>query len=160
MKEIHKYPESLNAFNEMESNDVTSADLYKTLCDQDQWEGLKEYCNNFKNIYYIKCFSFSIEDRKNYPGIYAVLQRYAHTADGRPLELIIWEYSDEAMARMHKTTEECREKYEAMWIKVRDPLKYQHFVGYYWGSSWRACQEIIKKLDQHCSDKITEIRID
>lgn len=158
MKEIHEFPESLNTFKQKESHDATF-ELYNTLREKNQLDDLTEFCNYFKNIFYIRCFDFKIDDRKDYPEIYTILKRYEHTANWQALELLIWEFNEESMARARKKTEEYRGIYEPMWIKVNDPMKYQHIIGFFWWSSWRACQEIIRDLKQYHPDKITRIII-
>ena len=122
-------------------------------------EALKKYCSYFSDIFYIKCYPFLIDQWKDHPEIYDILKRYAHTANGYPLEILIWKYSDEAMQRARKITEENRKRYEDMWFTVRDPNEYQHMIWYFWGTSWRICEEVIKDIKEVAPEKIKVLEV-
>ena len=105
----------LDKFNMQNSRDATF-DIYDTLNREKKYEqSLKEYCSHFSDIYYIKCYPFLIDQWKDHPEIYDILKRYAHTANGYALEILIWKYSDEAMQRARKITEENRKRAGGMW---------------------------------------------
>ena len=149
----------LDRFNMENSRDATF-DIYDTLNRDKKYEqALKEHCSHFSDIYYIRCFPFSIDQRKDYPKIYDILKRYEHTANGHPLEILIWKYSDETMQRARKITEENRKRYEDMWFTVWDPKEYQHMIWFFWGTSWRICEEVIKDVKKVAPDKIKLLEV-
>jgi len=149
----------LDKFNMQNSRDATF-DIYDTLNREKKYEqSLKEYCSHFSDIYYIKCYPFLIDQWKDHPEIYDILKRYAHTANGYPLEILIWKYSDEAMQRARKITEENRKRYEDMWFTVHDPNEYQHMIWYFWGTSWRICEEVIKDIKEVAPEKIKVLEV-
>lgn len=149
----------LDRFNMENSRDATF-DIYDTLNRDKKYEqALKEYCSHFSDIYYIRCFPFSIDQRKDYPKIYDILKRYEHTANGHPLEILIWKHSDETMQRARKITEENRKRYEDMWFTVWNPKEYQHMIWFFWGTSWRICEEVIKDVKKVAPDKIKVLEV-
>ena len=68
----------------------------------------------FSDFYYITCPAFkeAIDQRKDIPEIHKILEKYAHTADGRPLEVLIGKYSEEHITRTQKRIEDRRKDLE------------------------------------------------
>jgi hypothetical protein len=54
-------------------------------------------------------------------------------------------------------TEELKKQYEWEWIEIRDPKRYFYMIGYFWWTSWRTIQEVIKVFKQKFPDKISNI---
>lgn len=150
--------ERLGSFTREASNDI-SFDLYKNFADSD--ENLKKYWEAFSDFFYISCAPFdeSIEEWKNVPEIYEILKRSEHMANGFPLEILIWKYSEESMDKARKITEEKRKEYEWMWFTIWDPKEYVYIVGFFGGTTWRTNQYIIKKFRDMFPDKVKEINL-
>ena len=149
----------LKWFNKESSFDTTF-DLYSTLKPSSINEQVESIWNKLSNIYLITCSPFKIDDWKNIKDIYDILKRYEDKAEWRTLELLIWEYNDEAMNDVYVKTEELKKQYEWQWIEIRDPKKYMYMIGYYWWTSWRTIQEIIKVFKQKFPNKIKNITPD
>lgn len=132
-------------------------DLYNDLKPSEFSSHIENLWNKFSNIYLISCSPFTIDDRKASPEIYNILKRYQHTAEWRPLEILIWEYSDETMNEMNIKTEELKKQYRWMNVSIQSPKKYMHIVGYYWWTSWRTIQEIIKTFKECFPKRIKTI---
>ena len=147
----------LKNFNVGNSNDI-SFDLYSTFANSQ--EEFEKFWNMFSDFYYISCYPFEdkIEQRKNIPEIYNILKRCAHMANGYPLEILIGKYSDEAMERARKVTEEKRKEFEWSWIVVWDPKSFVYLVWFWGGSSWRNNQYIINEIKQTFPDKINILK--
>jgi hypothetical protein len=149
--------EWLESFTRNKSSDI-SFDLYKNFADSE--ESLRKYWNAFSDFYYISCAPFdnSIEQWKNVPEIYEILKRSVHMANGFPLEILIWKYSDESMDKARKITEERRKEFEWTGIMVWDPKEYMYLVGFFGGTSWRTNQYIIKQIRDMFPDKVKMIK--
>ena len=148
--------EWLETFTRNVSNDI-SFDLYKNFADSE--ETLRKYWEAFSDFYYISCVPFdkSIEEWKNVPEIYEILKRSEHMANGYPLEILIWKYSEESMAKAKKITEEKRKEYEWMWFTIWEPKEYMYILGFFWWTTWRNNQEIIRRIRDAFPDKVKKI---
>lgn len=144
-------------FSERNSNDI-SFDLYKNFANSE--ESLKKYWDAFSGFYYISCapFNESIEQWKNVPEIYNILKRCVHMANGFPLEILIWKYSDESMDKARKITEERRKEFEWTGILVWDPKEYMYIVEFFGGTSWRTNQYLIKEIRDTFPDKFVNVK--
>ena len=159
MEKETKIIEWLEKFSVKNSNDI-SFDLYKNFADSE--ESLRKYWESFSDFYYISCAPFdkSIEQWKNVPEIYNILKRSVHMANGFPLEILIWKYSDESMDKARKITEERRKEFEWMWFTVWDPKEYMYLVGFFGGTTWRTNQYIIKEIKNAFPDKWRVIKVE
>ena len=149
--------EWLENFKNENSNDI-SFDLYKNFADSE--ENLKKFWDTFSDFYYISCAPFheSIEKWKNTPEIYDILKRSVHMANGFPLEIIIWKYSEESMDKARRITEEKRKEYEWMWFTIWEPKEYMYIVGFFGGTTGRTNQEIIRGIRNMFPDKIRVLK--
>ena len=156
-KETRKI-EWLENFTREESNDI-SFDLYKNFASSE--ESLKKYWEAFSDFYYISCLPFddSIDQRKDVPEIYDILKRSVHMSNGFPLEILIWKYSEESMERARIITEQKRKEFEWLWLKVWDPKSYMHIIWFFWWTTWRNNEEIIREIRQAFPDKVKVIKI-
>ena len=152
----NKSMEWLEFFKRENSNDI-SFDLYKNFADSE--ENLRKYWEVFSDFYYISCapFNKSIEKWKNVSEIYEILKRSEHMANGYPLEILIWKYSEEFMLRAKRIIEEKRKEYEWMWFIIWEPKEYIYIVWFFWWTTWRNNQEIIRKIRCVFPDKIKKI---
>ena len=118
----------LDAFKIENSNDI-SFDLYKDFADSE--ETLRKYWELFSDFYYISCHPFdeSIEKWKDMPEIYNILKRSEHMADGHPLEILIWKYSEESMERAKKNN---RGQKKGIWIIRNCCLRTKVLYVYCW----------------------------
>ena len=151
-------PEWLINFKRENSSDI-SFDLYRNFSNSD--DGLKKYWEMFSDFYYISCYPFdgNIEKWKDMPEIYEILKRYEHTANWRHLEVLIGKYSDNAMEKARKITEEKRKEFEWMAVIVWDPKYYMHIVGFFWWTSWRNNQELIREIRNMFADKVKQFKL-
>lgn len=151
-------PEWLINFKRENSSDI-SFDLYRNFSNSD--DGLKKYWEMFSDFYYISCYPFdgNIEKWKDMPEIYEILKRYEHTANWRHLEVLIGKYSDNAMEKARKITEEKRKEFEWMGVVVWDPKSYMHIVGFFWWTSWRNNQELIREIRNMFADKVKQFKL-
>lgn len=133
-----------------------SFDLYNNFSIQYLSESVNSLWNKFSDIYYISCSPFNIEAWKDYPEIYEILKRYKHTAEGRPLEILIWAYNQETIDYANKRTEELRKIYDC----VDGPKRFMHIVWFYWWTSWRTIQVIISEFKKQFPKKIKTITPD
>ena len=149
--------EWLESFNKKTYHD-NSFDLYEVLSNSD--ENLRKYWELISEFYYISCLPFDkfIKSWKKTPEIYDILKRYKHTANWYPLEILIWKYSEETMAKARKITEEKRKEYEWMWFTFLDPKEYMYIVGFFGWTSWRNNQYIIKEIKDAFPEKIRIIK--
>lgn len=68
----------------------TEYPLFKNL---ELWkESLQDFVNRFDDIYTLSVSPFNIESYKDYPEIYKILQRFLHTAENRPLNIMFFKY--------------------------------------------------------------------
>lgn len=136
-----------------------SFDLYNTFTNSE--EELKKFWDMFSDFYYISCPAFkeTIDQWKNMPEIHKILERYAHTANGRPLEILIGKYSEETIAKALKIAEDKRKELEWTWIIVHDPKHYIYIIWFFWGTTWRTNEYIIWEIKKIFPDKINEIKI-
>ena len=141
-----------------EASDDRSFDLFNNISLWEYNEAIERLWNKFSNMYYIACSPFAIETRKDYPEIYNILKSYAHTAEWRTFELLIWEYNQETIDQMIARNEELKKKYG--WINVADPKRYMFIVWFYWWTSWRTIQYIIEKFKKIFPDRIRTITPD
>ncbi len=139
-----------------ESSRDASFDLYNNFRLQDFENSVNIIWNKFSEIYYISCSPFNIETWESHPGIYEILKRYKHTAEWRPLEILIWVYNQETIDDMNKRAEELRKLYD----NVEDPKKYMHIVWFFWWTSWRTIQVIINEFKKQFPEKIKTITPD
>ena len=148
--------EWLESFKRENANDITS-DLYKNFMNSD--EELYKFCDVFSDFYYLSCTAFDndLKRRKKYPEIYAILQRSKHMADWHPLQVLIWKYSEESMAKARKFTEERRKKYENPEFKIWDPFPYLLIIWYYWWTAGRDNEYVIDKIRKAFPDKVKVI---
>ena len=135
-------------------------DLYRTLNSDEQIREFWEKCSEF---YYLPVFPYGTELKrwKDVPELYEIISKLAHWADWFCLELLIWRHSDESMRVAKEKTEEMRKKFEKDWLTfftVRDPYLYTYMVWYFWGSSWRAAQSVIRELKNKFPEKFREIK--
>ncbi len=149
--------EWLESFSRNTSNDI-SFDIYKNFTESE--ENLKKYWEAFSDFYYISCppFDKCIEKRKNVPEIYNILKRSKHMANWFPLEILIWKYSEESMEKARKITEERRKEFEWTWLIIWDPKSYMYLVWFFWWTSWRNNQYIIKEIKDAFPEKIRIIK--
>ena len=138
-----------------EASDDRSFDLFNNISHWEYDEAIERLWNKFSNMYYIACSPFAIDTRKDQPEIYNILKSYAHTAEWRTFELLIWEYNQETINQMSARNEELKKKYE--WINVADPKKYMFIVWFYWWTAWRTIQYIIEKFKKIFPDRIKTI---
>jgi len=145
--------EWLEGFSKITSSDV-SFDLYKNFTDSE--ENLRIFWEAFSDFYYISCnpFDKSIDEWKNMPEIYAILKRCEHMANGFPLEILIGKYSEIAMEKARKITEEKKKEFEWSGITVWDPKCYMYVVWFFGWTSWRTNQAIIKEIRDIFPDKV------
>lgn len=151
-------PEWLINFKREDSSDI-SFDLYRNFSNSD--DSLKKYWEMFSDFYYISCYPFdgNIEKWKDMPEIYEILKRYEHTANWRYLEVLIGKYSDDTMEKARKITEEKRKEFEWMGVIVWDPKYYMHIVGFFWWTSWRNNQELIREIRNMFADKVKQFKL-
>ena len=144
--------EWLESFTRNTSNDI-SFDLYKNLVNSE--ENIKKYWEAFSEFYYISCAPFdkNINEWKNMPEIYTILERSKHMAEGHPLEILIGKYSEESITKAKKITEEKRKEYEWMWFTIWDPKEYVYLVWFFGGTTWRTNQYIINEIKNIFPDK-------
>ena len=154
---MEDFKERKNWFNELSLRDVSS-DLYNTLKPSEINEKVEHMWNRFSRIHYITCSPFRIDDWKKYPEIYGILEKYKHTAEWRPLEILIWEYSDEVMAEILVKNNELKEQNESLWIQIEEQQKYVYMVWYYWWSLWRTIQAVIEVFKKTFKDKIITMK--
>ena len=149
--------EWLKNFKMENSNDI-SFDLYKNFADSE--ESLRKFWNTFSDFYYISCSPFdeSIEKWKNVSEIYNILKRSVHMANGFPLEIIIWKYSEESIQKARNITEQKRKEYEWMWFTIWEPKEYMYIVGFFGGTTGRTNQEIIREIRNMFHDKIKVLK--
>ena len=149
--------EWLDAFKTGNSNDI-SFDLYKDFADSE--ENLRKYWKAFSDFYYISCppFDESIERWKDMPEIYDILKRCEHMANGFPLEILIGKYSEESMEKARKITEQKRKEFEWSWIIVWEPKSYMYIVWFFWGTTWRTNQAIIKEIRDKFPEKLKVLK--
>ena len=81
-------------------------------------------------------------------------------AEGRPLEILIWKYNEESMAKARKITEEKRKEYEWMWFTIWDPKEYMYLVWFFGGTTWRTNQYIIKEIRDMFPDKLKVLKVE
>ena len=143
--------EDLKSFNEENSNYI-SFDLYKNFINSEL--NFEKFWEGFSDFYYIICAPFdkSIAQRKNISEIHKILVRSVHIAEGHPLEILIWKYSEESMKKARKFAEEHK------WIC--NPKEYMYLIGFYGDSTWRANQYFIKKIRDMFPDKIRVLKPD
>ena len=146
----------LKWFNKESSFDTTF-DLYSTLKPSSINEQVEAIWNKLSNIYLIACSPFKIDDWKELKDIFDILKGYENKAEWRTLELLIWEYNKETMNDAYVKTEELKKQYKWEWIEIRDPKRYFYMIGYFWWTSWRTIQEVIKVFKQIFPDKIKNI---
>lgn len=151
--------EWLETFSRNTSNDI-SFDIYKDFADTE--ENIKKYWDAFSDFYYISCPPFKeyIEKRKNVPEIYEILKRSIHMANWHPLEILIWKYSEDSIKKAKKITEEKRKEFEWTWIIIWEPKLYMNIIWFFWWSSGRNNQYIIKKIIDTFPEKIKHIKAD
>ncbi len=148
----------LKNFDKEDSYDL-SFDLYNTFANSE--EELKKFWDMFSDFYYISCPAFkeTIDQRKDIPEIHEILERYAHTANGHPLEILIGKYSEETITKALKKAEEKRKELEWSWIVVQDPKHYMYIIWFFWGTTWRTNEYIIWEITKMFPDKINTINI-
>lgn len=151
--------EGLEDFNSKTWIDYTF-DLHRTLNSDEQIKEFWEKCSEF---YYLSVFPHEeeLEKWKDVPELYEIISRLAHWADWFCLELLIWRHSDESMKLAREKTEEMKKKFEQDWITfftVRDPYSYTYIVWYFWGSSWRAAQSVIRELKNMFPEKFRQLK--
>lgn len=149
--------EWLDAFRIENSSDI-SFDLYKNFADSE--ENLRKYWDAFSDFYYISCppFDQSIERWNNMPEIYNILKRSEHMANGFPLEILIWKYSEESMEKARKITEQKRKEFEWSWIIIWEPKSYMYIVWFFWWTTGRTNQAIIKEIKDMFPDKLKVLK--
>ena len=151
-------PEWLANFKKEDSSDI-SFDLYRNFSDSE--DSLKKYWEMFSDFYYISCSPFggNIEKWKNTPEIYEILKRYEHTANWHHLEVLIGKYREDAMEKARKITEEKRKEFEWTAVIIWDPKSYMHIVGFFWWTSWRNNQELIREIRNMFADKVKQFKL-
>ena len=150
-----KNREFLEWFNP-EFSHSASFDLYHTLNSSNIESFVENFWAKFEKFYLINCSPFQIEKRKNYKWIYEILKRFEHTAEWRPLEVLIWKYNEETFNEMMMKTEELKKQFGWTGAEIKQPCEYMHIVWFYWWTSWRTIQEVIKTLIKQFTDKIEE----
>jgi len=149
--------EWLESFSHENASDMTF-NLYNTLSSD---EKIEEFWNKCSDFYHINCFPFDewLEEWKDIPDIYNVLDQFAHTANGFPLDILICKFNDKSMEEAKRLTEEFRKQYEWTSITIKDPNSYAYMVWFFWGSTWRTAQYIIKELKNRFSNKFRELKV-
>ena len=79
-------------------------------------------------------------------------------ANGFPLEIMIWKYSEESMDKARRITEEKRKEYEWMWFTIWELKEYMYIVGFFGGTTGRTNQEIIREIRNMFPDKIRVLK--
>lgn len=149
--------EWLENFSEKNCNDI-SFDLYKNFTDSE--ESLRKYWEAFSDFYYISCTPFKndLKNWENVPEIYDILKRCMHMANGHPLQILIGKYSEESMKRARRITEIKRKEFESAGIRVWNPKSYMYLVGFFWGTTWRNNEEIIREIREMFPNKVKVIK--
>lgn len=149
--------EWLEGFDYSLSSDITF-NLYNTLTYDEQ---IREFWDKCSDFYHISCFPFdwALEQRRDVPEIYKILIKFAHTAEGHPLDVLICKYNDESMQEFQKKVEEFREKYRKTWIKIKNPNPYVYMVWFFWGSAGRTAQYVIRELKDNFPEKFKELKV-
>ena len=119
---------------------------------------IERFWDSFSDFYYISCSPYKIEEWKNEPEIYRILQRCKHMADNYPLEILIGKYSEEAMSKAKKITQIKRKEFEWSWIIVLDPKQYIYIVWFFWWTSGRNNQYIIEQIKKNYPYKFWELK--
>lgn len=146
----------IRGFNHKTTRDATF-DLYNNFKPSELNEWVNDLWNKFSNIYIIKCSPFKIDERKDTKDIYDILKRYENKAEWRPIEILIWEYNQDTINQAIQKTEELKKQFEWIRIEVREPYKYMHIIWYFWWTSWRTIQEVIKHFKSSFKNKIKTI---
>ena len=60
---------------------------------------------------------------------------------------------------LRKITEEKRKEFEWMAVIVWDPKYYMHIVGFFWWTSWRNNQELIREIRNMFADKVKQFKL-
>ena len=151
-----KNREFLEWFNP-EFSHSASLDLCNTLNSSNIESFVENFWTKFEKFYLINCSPFEIDKRKNFEWIYEILKRFKHTAEWRSLEVLIGKYNKEILNEMMVKTEELKKQYESMGVEIEQPCEYMHIVWFYWWTSWRTIQEVIKTLIKQFPDKIERV---
>lgn len=149
--------EWLESFSHENTSDMTFS-LYNTLSSDEDIEAFWNKCSDF---YHLSCFPFDddLDQWRAVPDVYKILDQFAHTADWFPLDVLICKFSEENMEEARRLTEEFKKKYEGTSIAIKDPNSYAYIVWFFWGSSWRTAQYVIKELRNRFPDKFRELKV-
>ncbi len=79
-------------------------------------------------------------------------------ANGFPLEILVWKYSEKSMDKARKITEEKRREFEWAGIIVWDPKEYVYLVWFFGWTTWRTNQYIIREIRDMFPDKVKQIK--
>ena len=79
-------------------------------------------------------------------------------ANGFPLEILIWKYSEESMEKARKITEQRREEFEWSWIIIWEPKSYMYIVWFFWWTTGRTNQAIIKEIKDMFPGKLKVLK--
>ena len=89
---------------------------------------IERFWDSFSDFYYISCSPYKIEEWKNEPEIYRILQRCKHMADNYPLEILIGKYSEEAMSKAKKISDKKKRVWMIMNYSIRSETVYLYCV--------------------------------
>ena len=148
--------EWLEEFNHKLSSDITF-NLYNNLSSDESIRAFWDKCSDF---YHLSCFPFDGELEKwvDVPDIYEILKKFAHTADGHPLDVLICKFNEKTMEEAKQQVEELRKRCDGMEITIAEPYPYIYMVWFFGGSSWRTAQYVLWELRNNFPEKFKEIK--
>lgn len=141
-EQIEEKLENLSGFEIWKIRDQTWIQLFDTIGDDE--EKLKEFTDQFDDIYYLSVHPNDIDKYKDNPAISDILKHYKHTAEWRRLELMMFKIKEISEKEKQKILKELEEEY---WLDIQlDESKYEYIVWYYWWSAWRTCSYYIDEI--------------
>lgn len=133
----------INAITNLKNSiNKTEYSLFQNL--ESWWETLQDFVNKFDDIYTLSVSPFSIESYKDYPEIYKILQRFLHTAENRPLNIMFFKYKTLTPEQKQAAQDFIKKTY---WDRAQlDESEYWYIVWYYKWSLWRTMQYYIDEI--------------
>ena len=136
--------EDLPEFEIWKICDETSSNIFKSIKNDE--EKLKDFLQEFEDIYYFSTSPFDIEKYKGIPALYEILARYEHCSEWHKLEIMIFKIKEKSEEEKKEIMDKLREMY---WENVKyNDTRYWFIVWYYWWSLWRWNSSDMKEIKE------------